>query len=186
VERLSSYIRQDFFVVPKARMQHDARTFRNLDDLNAQLDDWLATVANARVHGTTQRVVAEAFAAERPGAGAPAGAHTHAIRPCRAEHRHWPIPRSRPAPPARLRPGHRRAPGHSGRAVMSIQANSSLLDRLLHHATVIQIEGSSYRLRWRADLVPDNVRARPNINAPAQPRRRGQPPGTKTEDPEIG
>jgi hypothetical protein len=38
----------------------------NLDDLNAQLDDWLATVANARVHGTTQKVVAEAFAGERP------------------------------------------------------------------------------------------------------------------------
>jgi hypothetical protein len=42
-----------------------ARTFRNLDDLNGQLDDWLATVANVRVHGTTQKVVAEAFAAER-------------------------------------------------------------------------------------------------------------------------
>ncbi len=34
VERPFSYIRQDFFL---------ARTFRNLDDLNAQLDDWLAT-----------------------------------------------------------------------------------------------------------------------------------------------
>ncbi len=39
VERPFSYIRQDFFL---------ARTFRNLDDLNAQLDDWLATVANVR------------------------------------------------------------------------------------------------------------------------------------------
>jgi len=57
VERPFSYIRQDFFL---------ARTFRNLDDLNAQLDDWLVTVANARVHGTTQRVVSEAFAAEQP------------------------------------------------------------------------------------------------------------------------
>jgi len=56
VERPFSYIRQDFFL---------ARTFRNLEDLNAQLDDWLATVANVRVHGTTQRVVAEAFAAEK-------------------------------------------------------------------------------------------------------------------------
>lgn len=56
VERPFSYIRQDFFL---------ARTFRNLDDLNAQLDDWLATVANVRVHGTTQRIVAEAFAAEQ-------------------------------------------------------------------------------------------------------------------------
>ncbi|MGD9885762.1 MAG: IS21 family transposase [Reyranella sp.] len=57
VERPFSYIRQDFFL---------ARSFRNLDDLNAQLDDWLAGVANIRLHGTTQRIVAEAFAAERP------------------------------------------------------------------------------------------------------------------------
>ena len=56
VERPFSYIRQDFFL---------ARTFRNLDDLNGQLDDWLATVANVRVHGTTQKIVAEAFAAEQ-------------------------------------------------------------------------------------------------------------------------
>jgi transposase len=57
VERPFSYIRQDFFV---------GRSFRNLDDLNVQLVDWLDTVANIRVHGTTQRVVAEAFAAEQP------------------------------------------------------------------------------------------------------------------------
>jgi transposase len=56
VERPFSYIRQDFFL---------ARTFRNLDDLNDQLCDWLDTVANVRLHGTTQRVVADAFAAER-------------------------------------------------------------------------------------------------------------------------
>ena len=40
------------------------RSFRNMEDLNAQLIDWLDTVANARVHGTTQRVVTEAFAEE--------------------------------------------------------------------------------------------------------------------------
>lgn len=57
VERPFSYIRQDFFL---------ARSFRNLDDLNAQLQDWLDTVANVRLHGTTQRIVAEAFAAEQP------------------------------------------------------------------------------------------------------------------------
>lgn len=56
VERPFSYIRQDFFL---------ARTFRNLDDLNAQLRDWLDTVANVRLHGTTQKIVSEAFAAER-------------------------------------------------------------------------------------------------------------------------
>lgn len=57
VERPFSYIRQDFFL---------GREFRDLEDLNAQLDDWLATVANARVHGTTRRVVSEAFGQEQP------------------------------------------------------------------------------------------------------------------------
>jgi DNA replication protein DnaC len=63
---------------------------------------------------------------------------------------------------------------------------TALLDRLLHHAIVIQIEGSSYRLRQHADLVSENVRARSNINAPAQPKRRGRPPGKKNNDPETG
>jgi transposase len=57
VERPFRYIRQDFFV---------GRRFRNLEDLNAQLIEWLDTVANVRVHGTTQQVIAEAFAAEQP------------------------------------------------------------------------------------------------------------------------
>lgn len=56
VERPYRYIRQDFFL---------GRRFRNLEDLNAQLRDWLDTVANVRMHGTTQRVVAEHFAEER-------------------------------------------------------------------------------------------------------------------------
>jgi transposase len=57
VERPFRYVREDFFL---------ARSFRNLDDLNGQLRDWLDTVANVRVHGTTQRVVAAAFAEEKP------------------------------------------------------------------------------------------------------------------------
>ena len=57
VERPYRYIREDFFL---------ARSFRNLDDLNGQLRHWLDTVANPRVHATTQRVVNEAFAAEKP------------------------------------------------------------------------------------------------------------------------
>ena len=56
VERPFRYIREDFFL---------ARSFRNLDDLNAQLRHWLETVANPRVHATTRRVVNEAFAEER-------------------------------------------------------------------------------------------------------------------------
>src|ERR1700751_1172779 len=34
---------------------------------------------------------------------------------------------------------------------------TALLDRLLHHAIVIHIEGASYRLRLHADLIPENL-----------------------------
>jgi transposase len=57
VERPFRYIRQDFFL---------GRTFRNMDDLNAQFDAWRTEIANPRVHATTLRVINEAFATERP------------------------------------------------------------------------------------------------------------------------
>jgi transposase len=57
VERPFRYIREDFYL---------ARSFRNLDDLNAQLGHWLGTVANPRLHATTRRIVNEAFAEEKP------------------------------------------------------------------------------------------------------------------------
>ena len=38
---------------------------------------------------------------------------------------------------------------------------TALLDRLLHHAVVIPIEGNSYRLREHADLIPEHLRGRP-------------------------
>jgi DNA replication protein DnaC len=56
---------------------------------------------------------------------------------------------------------------------------TALLDRLLHHASVIQIEGSSYRLRQHADLVPEHIRSKSLITPPITtllPRRRGRPP----------
>ena len=56
---------------------------------------------------------------------------------------------------------------------------TALLDRLLHHAVVIQIEGSSYRLRQHAELMPEHVRSKAIIAPPLQtppPRRRGRPP----------
>ncbi|WP_313534097.1 MULTISPECIES: IS21 family transposase [Brucella] len=56
VERPFRYIREDFFL---------ARSFRNLDDLNAQLRHWLDTVANPRKHATTLKIINEAFAEER-------------------------------------------------------------------------------------------------------------------------
>ena len=56
VERPYRYIRQDFFL---------AAHFANLEDLNRQLERWLAQIANARVHATTDRVIGEHFAQER-------------------------------------------------------------------------------------------------------------------------
>jgi DNA replication protein DnaC len=63
---------------------------------------------------------------------------------------------------------------------------TALLDRLLHHAVVIQIEGSSYRLRQHAALVPEHLRAKPLVNLPQSPKRRGRPPAKKAEDRENG
>jgi len=57
VERPFRYIREDFFL---------GASFRNIEDLNSQLRHWLDSVANARIHATTHRVVNEAFAEEKP------------------------------------------------------------------------------------------------------------------------
>ena len=57
VERPFRYVREDFFL---------ARSFRDMDDLNGQLRQWLDEVANKRTHATTRRVVCEHFADERP------------------------------------------------------------------------------------------------------------------------
>ena len=56
---------------------------------------------------------------------------------------------------------------------------TALLDRLLHHAVVVQIEGSSFRLRQHAELMPEHVRSKAIITPPTQapiPPRRGRPP----------
>jgi DNA replication protein DnaC len=63
---------------------------------------------------------------------------------------------------------------------------TALLDRLLHHAVVIQIEGSSYRLRQHADLVPEHVRSKALITPPPPPKRRGRPPLQREPDPATG
>ena len=44
-----------------------------------------------------------------------------------------------------------------------------------HHAVVIQIEGTSYRLRQHADLVPEHVRSKALITPPPAPKRRKRP-----------
>ena len=63
---------------------------------------------------------------------------------------------------------------------------TALLDRLLHHAVVIQIEGSSYRLRQHAALVPENVRTRSLLPQTPQPKRRGQPTERAKKDLDRG
>jgi DNA replication protein DnaC len=59
---------------------------------------------------------------------------------------------------------------------------TALLDRLLHHAVVIQIEGASYRLRQHANLVPEHVRSKTLITPSPAPKRRGRPPGKDQSD----
>jgi DNA replication protein DnaC len=53
---------------------------------------------------------------------------------------------------------------------------SALLDRLLHHTIVIQIEDASYRLRAHADLVPEHTCSHAIITSPPPPKRRGRSP----------
>lgn len=59
---------------------------------------------------------------------------------------------------------------------------TALLDRLLHHAVVVQIGGASYRLRQHGDLIPEHVRSKALITPPPVPRRRGRPPRQATHD----
>lgn len=56
VERPFRYIRQDFFL---------GNQFDDINDLNKQFGQWRHQIANARVHGTTQKVIADAFEHER-------------------------------------------------------------------------------------------------------------------------
>jgi IstB-like ATP binding protein len=56
---------------------------------------------------------------------------------------------------------------------------TALLDRLLHHAVVLQIDGSSYRLREHADLLPEHIRSKASLQPipiPPTLKRRGRPP----------
>lgn len=56
VERAVSYLRRSFFY---------GRSFHDLVDLNAQLQEWLQNTANARVHGTTGEIPSIRLEAER-------------------------------------------------------------------------------------------------------------------------
>jgi len=52
---------------------------------------------------------------------------------------------------------------------------AALLDRLLHHAVVIQIDGNSYRLREHAALMPENLKAAVSGKDKKPGRSRGRP-----------
>jgi len=72
IERPFWYLESDFL---------RGRTFESWEDLNRQARQWLDTVANARVHQTTKRVVREAYQEEKaslialPAAAFPAARH---------------------------------------------------------------------------------------------------------------
>jgi DNA replication protein DnaC len=59
---------------------------------------------------------------------------------------------------------------------------AALLDRLLHHAVVVQIEGASYRLRQHADLIPETASRRALGHPTSMPPRRRRL--TKTQAPD--
>jgi hypothetical protein len=61
---------------------------------------------------------------------------------------------------------------------------TALLDRLLHHAVVVHIEGSSYRMRQHADLLPPVPPPGPRPDA--QPKRRGRPPKADADEKQTG
>lgn len=52
---------------------------------------------------------------------------------------------------------------------------AALLDRLLHHAVVIQIDGNSYRLKTHAALMPENLKAAIAYRGDSTRRRPGRP-----------
>jgi DNA replication protein DnaC len=61
---------------------------------------------------------------------------------------------------------------------------TALLDRLLHHAVVVHIEGASYRLREHANLIPEALRPKA-ITAPSGdlPQRRGRSARARNDKP---
>ena len=67
-----------------------------------------------------------------------------------------------------------RALGEWAKVVGEPVVATALLDRLLHHAIVIEIEGASYRLRAHADLI-DSVATHHKGSAADKIRRADEP-----------
>ena len=104
VERPFLYLEEDFL---------RARTFASWDDLRRQVRQWLDTVANVRVHGTTRRRIDEVYAEEQPCLIAlpsvpypAARQETRTIQPDGAipiDGSYYPVPGQRPGQPVRVR-----------------------------------------------------------------------------------
>ncbi|OYZ87108.1 MAG: hypothetical protein B7Y07_05415 [Halothiobacillus sp. 24-54-40] len=58
VERFNGYLRRSFYVLLVARLKQAGLTL-DVVTANARVRDWLDTIANVRVHGTTQAIPAE-------------------------------------------------------------------------------------------------------------------------------
>ncbi len=52
---------------------------------------------------------------------------------------------------------------------------AALLDRLLHHAVVVEIAGNSYRLREHADLIPESLKGGAALEEEKTRRKPGRP-----------
>jgi hypothetical protein len=145
-------IRQDFFL---------ARTFRNLDDLNAQFEAWRTEVANPRVHATTRRVVDEAFAEE--------------------------LPHLKPVPAVRYEAVLTIERRVSKDGMISVGGNlysvpDTARKRVLevqHHATEIRIFEDGVLIASHPVLEGKGIRANASIMPPPPPRRRGRPPKSR-------
>lgn len=59
----------------------------------------------------------------------------------------------------------------------------ALLDRWLHHAIVVLIEGNSYRLREYAALIPEHLRSRPALNEMGNSTAAKRRPGENQRNP---
>jgi len=65
-------------------------------------------------------------------------------------------------------------------AMLNVVA-AALLDRLLHHAIVVHIEGNSYRLRAHQNLLPDTFVPPHNLTGEKPKQSRGRPKKEKTD-----
>ena len=158
-ERNVGYVKHHFFV--------RYRAFESWAHLNQLAEQWLREEADPRVHGTVHEVVAERFTRKpRPCSRCHPGATTRRTgRPARSAGTPtsrsaaiatvslgpWPAVRSGCASPSTApwpsTTGSRVSPSTCSSPPPRAILATAILDRLLHHATTVNIKGDSYRLR---------------------------------------